>query len=308
MMKHTGTLSLGLGLFFAVPAMTFGGGLPDSVETALNETLHALEVLRQLETKLEKGEPLGMEDLVQVTEGPLGDERQRDERLSDLRNEVAELQAKADRKKLEEGIPMSLSGSPSTTPHGPTGPDGNTTSMPAPTNRPLSTKGVSPGLSETFIKALGSGQIGPQPASPANSDPQAGPSSQPTADTPVESKPTEMGTKSTAKTPSSPEGEGYSANPLRQAQACFHAKRYEQGLSLLEAVESSPTIDYWKARLLERLNRFDEAITLYTTLETSDEATELRETVKRDREFAEWRRDFLKKAGLDTENKEKKGS
>lgn len=298
MMKYTGSLALGLGMFFAVPALTFGGGLPDSVETALDETLHALRVLGQLEKQLDEGKELPADAIVQVTEAPLGDDHSRDERLMGLRNEVASLQSKLDRKKLEEGIPLE-----NQTP----GDEGSDAQEPS----AMTTMGVSPGLSETFIKALGSGQVGPQPPASMGqaSSTQSAPASQPVSEPSASSAPSKS-SETTAKaedlsTTRSPEGKGYSADPMRQAQACFRAKRYEQGLELLEAAEPSPTVSYWTARMLERLDRIDEAIELYNAIETDDDAKELHAAAKRDREFAEWRRDFEKKAGLEKTKTEK---
>jgi len=294
MMKYTGSLALGLGMFVAVPAMTFGGGLPGSVETALDETLHALKVLGQLEKQLDAGKALPETAVEQVTEAPMGDDHSRDDRLVSLRGEVASLQSKVDRRKLEAGVPLA-SGTEST--------DADTTSEP----REMTTQGVSPGLSETFIKALGSGQVGPQDpmatgqASSSEGTPTSMPatSHKPSDESADEAAPSEATAKTTTV---SPEGKGYSADPMRQAQACFRAARYEQGLTLLEGAEASPEVDYWTARMFERLGRIDEAIALFAAIETNDEAKELHAAAKRDREFAEWRRDFEKKAGLGKEN------
>ena len=296
MMNHTGSLTLGLGLFFAVPAMTFGGGLPDSVETALDETLHALEVLGQLEEQLDAGKPLPAEADISVTEAALGDER-----LLGLRDEVAQLQAKVDRKKIESGIPISL---PDANPHDPHTPSTEAGDPAA----PLSTAGVSPGLSETFVRALGSGQVGPEAPTRTGqtSSSQSRPASQPAPATGARGQHDAESTAARSHAGASPEGKGYSANPMRQAQACFRAKRYEQGLAILEAAEPSAEVDYWTARFFERLDRIDEAIALYTAIETNDQATLWHEAAKRDREFAEWRRDFTKKAGLETKQEEQK--
>ena len=272
MMKHTGGLTLGLGLFFAVPAMTFGGGLPDSIGSALEETKSALEVLVKLERQLVAGKPLPANALVEVTEAPLGDARTRDERRSELRDEVAALQAQVDAKKLAATAPQqpaTAGGAPST-------------------GEP---RAITPGLSENFLKALAIGQQGPIPVT-GPTDPAVEPGTQP--------KPATATTTEKPKPAVSPEGKGYSANALRQAQACYRAARYTQGLELLEASQPSPTVSLWTARFLERLDRLDEAIILYTALETDDTASELHAAAKRDREFAEWRRDFEEKAGLES--------
>ena len=265
MMKHTGGVALGLGLFFAVPAMTFGGGLPDSIGTALEQTLSAIEVLSKLERDVTAGKPLPKNVAVQVTEAPIGDARTRDERQTALRDEVAKLRAEVDAKRFQKEPMLGTEVTP----------------------QPDTTAPVTPGLSESFLKALGTSQQGPLPASPSTTNaPAAGAAPQPQA------KP------SLTAPAASPEGKGYSANALRQAQACYRAGRYEQGLGLLESSQPGPTVDYWKAKTLERLGRVDEAILLFASVETNDDAPELRAAAKHDREFAVWRRDFEKKAGL----------
>lgn len=300
MMNHTGSIALGLGIFFAVPAITVGDGLPDSLETALDETLYALKVLGELDKRFESGESLSVQTMVDVTESGMENERASDERLTELRDEVAGLQAKFDIKKINGELASRDSESANHARE----------ETAAPVIRKLGptmgTAGVSQGLSSTFIKALGSGQIGPQSQASDGHGNDEGPASQPTSQ-PIEKHKETAGShedKPGEHSSDSPEGKGYSANPMRQAQACFKAGRYEQGLSLLEAAEPSPLVDYWMARMLERLGRIDEAVKLYTAIETNDEAAELHTAAKRDREFAEWRRDFLKKSGLNEKSED----
>jgi len=279
MMKYTGGLTLGLGLFFAVPAMTFGGGLPDSIGAALEETKSALEVLVKLERQVAAGRPLPANVVVEATEAPLGDARTRDERRNELRDEVAALQARVDARKLASATPQMPSTASELTPVG-------------------DPRAITPGLSENFLKALTIGQQGPQPG-PAPTYPGV-----------VADRQTQPVATETTKKPKpavSPEGKGYSANALRQAQACYRAARYTQGLELLETSQPSPTVSLWTARFLERLDRTDEAIAIYTALETNDDASELHAAAKRDREFAEWRRDFEARAGLESTDSKQAG-
>ena len=153
--------------------------------------------------------------------------------------------------------------------------------------------GVTTGLPRTFVRAMGPGGLpatefgtpgsgGPaDPGYPAGTKPERGP------------EPTETGAapggKDEAATPApnagqpspSPEGKGYSANPLRQAKACFRAGRYQQGLDILEAVTPFTEGDYWRAKLLDRLGRTDEALLLFASVEVAEDAGPLAAAAKR---------------------------
>ena len=104
MMKHTGSLALGLGLFLGLPAFTFGGGLPDSVSSALDDTVKALEVLGQLKDDLEAGNPVAQGLVESMTEAPSGTSQGRDQLLTKLRDEVSGLQSQLDTRRLREGV------------------------------------------------------------------------------------------------------------------------------------------------------------------------------------------------------------
>lgn len=308
MMNHTGSVSLGLGLLFAVPALTFGDGLPDSVRVALGETVRALEVLGQLESGIASGDGLPSSAAAKITEAPIGDERSREERRSELRDEVADLQTKVDAKNLTSGLPTaSIISGPSTI-GSLTDDDGSF---------PIGK--ITPGLSPTFIRALGGAQFGPS-ASAASALAHKSPAGlKPSSSTPTTSGPSMTGptsepslvamggdeqadptTSVDASDPSnpSPEGNGYSAHPLRQAQACYRAGRFEKGIELLAVVDPNPEVNYWKARLYEKVGRTKEAIRMYNKVELDEAAGDLREAAKREREFAEWREAFETKSGI----------
>ncbi len=293
MMKYTGGLALGLGLFLGLPAFTFGGGMPDSLEAALADTMKALEVLGKVQGDLQAGNPVVRGLVEGLTEPPSGTAPGREQALGKLRDEVSGLQAQLDARRLQEGIPATGR----TTGQGP-GVGG-------------STGGVTTGLSRTFVRAMGQGDPtgGAQPGSggastgapqdPKTDGARAG-ESKPDPTASGESSASADHAPRTGEPGPSPEGKGYSANPLRQAQACFRAGRYQQGLDVLEAVTPFTEGDYWRAKLLDRLGRTDEALELFRAVEVAEDAGPLAAAAKRDAEFAVWRAEFEKKAEEDS--------
>lgn len=305
MMKYTGGVSLTLGLVFGVPAMTLGGGLPDSVEMALGQTLRSLDVMNQLQKELANGKQLPPSTLQMVTEAPLADGETREELHADLREEISLLQTKIDARKLASDLSLNAAatGGPK-----PFSLEDLQNSMPA---LPRAADGIEelakhadPGLQGTFIRALGSSQYTAQ-RTPNFGAGSSSPTKQPSASKPKPTGSPEPTGQATAKpsatadkTPKPTENSGYSANPLRQAQACYRAGRYEQGALILATVDPDPTVNYWKARLFEKSGRIAEAIELFRGVETNDAAGDLRAAAKREREFAEWRLDFEQRAGV----------
>jgi hypothetical protein len=294
MMKHTGSLALGLGLFVGLPAFTFGGGMPDSIEGALQDTLRALEALGELEQELTDGGSLPAGTVERITDAPVGTAMERSQKLDKLRTEVSELQAQVDAKRVSEGVPL-YGPSATTEDGGPAAaPEGSTT---------VDTRGLTTGLPETFVRALGSGDqtpgivrpsaTGPYPAGPQPTGGQRNPGASSSEDS------TTPASETTESAPS-PEGRGYSAHPLRQAKACFRAGRYQQGVDILEAADLGTEGDYWLARCLTKLDRTAEAVALFQAVEVADDAGDLAAAAKREREFAEWLEDFEQRTGIET--------
>jgi len=313
MMKYTGGVSLALGLTLGVPALTLGDGLPDSVETALAQTMRSLEVLGELDGELTRGGNLPSGALHTVTEAPLADGRTRDELYAQLRDEVAGLQSQLDSRKLASDLSLGSNGVGGAQPFSLAALEESIPKMVQGDGTVESLLGhATPGLSPTFVKALGSGQYSPR-ITPGAGSAGLSASSTDAANAATSNAPSggaigtpiSMGgadaTASTstngAPAPNAPVS-GYSANPLRQAQACYRAGRYEQGVKILATVESDVTVDYWRARLLEKSGRVAEAIDLFAKVEAAEDAGTLAVAAKREREFAEWRLDFERRAGV----------
>ena len=300
MMKFTGTLSLGLGIVLGVPVLTFGGGIPSSLRDALDETIRAIDVLNQVEKKIQVGATLPEGVVTRLTEPPILDVHGRDALLENLRNEVGTLQAKVDR---QEALNPPAPGSEDPTVFGPVAP-GTTTTPVLAKDGPLNLAGISTGMSSNMRTAIsmGSGNVASTPTDGvAKPTPKGEPTSKPTEDEAdagdsIGSKePEPKGEVPAPESIDSPEGKGYSANPLRQAQACFRAKRYQQGLDLLVGAPKSPEVTYWKARLSEKLGKWSHAIDLYTELKDDATAGVYAEQAEQQLEFVIWQRDFEKK-------------
>ncbi len=84
---------------------------------------------------------------------------------------------------------------------------------------------------------------------------------------------------------------GYSADPLRQAVACYRAGRHERALSLLEGREDLEAL-YWRSRCLTQLERTDEAIALLTRIVESAGASYAGRRAESDLDFLRWKKDF----------------
>jgi hypothetical protein len=321
MMKYTGTLALGMGVLLGVPAFTLGGGLPGSLKDALNDTVRAIDVLNQLEERMGTGEAIPVDAVKKLTEVAILDPRGRDELLETLRNEVGSLQNKVDVAEASVAPPLAeidpLNG---TSAYGPEYSQPSVTETVEDTSTGnfdgLNIAGVSTGMSTTLRTsiAVGSGssnggrsafapgETGPVATYPlpteTGTETGAVDEARSSNSTATETGPKISTTDSTNKKPTpapaaqSPEGKGYSANPLLQAKACYRAKRYQQGLDLLVGASKSAEVTFWKARLEDKLGNLDEAIRLYTLLKDDMAAGEYAAKAESELEFLVWRRDY----------------
>jgi tetratricopeptide (TPR) repeat protein len=86
------------------------------------------------------------------------------------------------------------------------------------------------------------------------------------------------------------EPEGYIADPMLFARACYRGARYGDALAALQLAKDSPEVRYWTARCLDRLDRLDEAAQAFQALiDSAPQSTEARLAVG-DLEFLRWRR------------------
>ncbi len=92
MMKFSHAINTLVASVLVLPALTLQGRREGGLEAALADTVRALEFLTGLEPKVQAEPRTSVPLLRDVTESPLPDPRERDERLVALRNEVARLQ------------------------------------------------------------------------------------------------------------------------------------------------------------------------------------------------------------------------
>ena len=100
MMKFTGAIGTLLSAVVAVPAVALGQHGADealgSLEDALRRTVDTIEVLSGIRDTAQAGVPATAALVMSVTEAPVAEERERDEKLQLLRTQVSLLQQELD--------------------------------------------------------------------------------------------------------------------------------------------------------------------------------------------------------------------
>lgn len=281
MLKFQPILTAAAGALVVVPAVTLDDADLGSLQSALNDTTRAIEVLTGLQQRIDAGDPAAADMVERVTEAPILDPRSRDERLETLRNEVGLLHTEFDLLEARAFAlappPMPGTGSPGTgalQPNQPAQPSGLAFgSLPQAGTAPV----VSSGLSQADRMRLSDLGLPPKAGGTAPASDAAGTTPGP-------------GTIPVAVA----EGDGpeYSADPVRHARACLRAGRYQEGVDVLRNSED-PEAMYVKARCLEKLGRLDEAIETLTVVVAQSPEGYQAERAKSDLEFFQWKRDFL---------------
>ena len=95
MLKFTYLANLGiLGLFAVPPALQQGGGF--GLESALNETIEALDGLTTTQQRVQAGDYTAVDELLQSTEAPVAGPQESSAIMTRLRDEVSRLQMALD--------------------------------------------------------------------------------------------------------------------------------------------------------------------------------------------------------------------
>jgi len=90
---------------------------------------------------------------------------------------------------------------------------------------------------------------------------------------------------------------GFSADPVKQGEAYYHAGRYDDAVkALAQAPEDSRAL-YWTGRSLEKQGRVDDAIATYTKIGTLAGTGWVGERARADLEFLAWKKALEQKQG-----------
>ena len=263
MMKHNYMINIVLGSVLVVPALTLQNGTSDSLADALQKTVEALEAVAGIEQRVQDGSPEAIAEIVRYTEQPIANDEDPgapDRMLETLREEVAMLQVEIDEARRKDHlVPMSAL-------------DELVFDEP-PVNMPAGTTGLDDSMRKFLSSPL------QQPAAPdplpvvSHLDPQE-----------IE--------EATEVKPTSVEGEGYMADALRLGRALYQKGRYQEGLDVLTRLSEDQEARYWRARCLEKLSRFGEALDAFGTVASDAAGGHFADRAREDIDFLRWRMSF----------------
>jgi tetratricopeptide (TPR) repeat protein len=260
MLRFTQALNVAVAGLLVVPAVTLQGDAAGTLRESLERTLAALETLAGIERHLQEGASEAVALAVQHTEPPLeldaGDPGSRDRLLEALRADVGQLEAALERAERESGA----------------GSDGS----PGHSTPPSDPAGITTGLDDGLRELLASERCAPRSLRFTAPPPQA------QASEPAHEK-------------LALEEQGFTADPLRLAQAYYRKGQFEAAAQMLEQQAGLEAL-YWKARCLEKLGRHEEAFAAYTAVSEAPDAGTLRARALEDIEFLKWSLEFRRQA------------
>jgi hypothetical protein len=259
MLRFTQALNVAVAGLLVVPAVTLQGDAAGTLRESLERTLAALETLAGIERHLQEGASEAVTLAVQHTEPPLeldaGDPGSRDRLLEALRADVGQLEAALERAERDGGA----------------GSDGSPGHS-APVSEPA---GITTGLDDGLRELLASERCAPRSLRLA-APPQAKASEPPREKLAIEEQ-------------------GFTADPLRLAQAYYRKGQFEAAAQMLEQQAGLEAL-YWKARCLEKLGRHGEALAAYTAVSEAPDAGALQARALEDIEFLKWSLEFRRQA------------
>ena len=261
MLKHNFAINLATAGLLVVPAVTLQSGTSASLSDALQKTAEALEAVAGIEQRVQDGSPEAVAEIVRFTEAPITDAEDPgapDRLLEALRQEVSQLQVSVDearRKHVDADLP-----------------DVETLLEDEPrVALAAGTTGLDDGMRNLLSK-------GPRRVVPVLPAPE--PKAEPTK--PVVEKPAAT----------SIEGDGYAADPVRLGRALYQKGRYEDALDVLSRASGELEARYWKARSLEKLDRFGEALDEFAKVASSEDGGHFVDRAREDIDFLRWRMAF----------------
>ncbi|MEZ5977616.1 MAG: hypothetical protein R3F34_05290 [Planctomycetota bacterium] len=280
MLKAMLPLSTAFGLLYAVPTVV--QDQPRTLQTALGDTVRALEVLRGFQSETEGS--FDVDTVRYVTEEPLGSPDERVARLDQLNVELQRMQAHLEllhAGALPAGAPLDLTYDRPLVPTVGLG-DGELTRLVLTTKRQAIANMVGGEDSLPTVPI-----VGPRPTTGDASATQ-GPLPVDAGDVGATEVPDENSVPAPA-----PRDDSMS---FAKARAAFFAGQYDAALAGFEAGADDARNAYWRARCLDQLGRLDEALALYDRVASDVNAGDLVERAKSDADFLRWKIGFSKKS------------
>jgi len=272
MMRFHFPLSVFLAGLFVLPKVgAQGQDGPTDLRRELAQTVAAIESLHALQAELSEQGSTSIETLLGMTERPIMADRERDEFLTSLRNEVSGLQMAVDA--IDSGASqVASSGAPVLTPSATPTTSGNSRSaQPGPFNLDASSTPDAPAFSPELQRALNADPVETRPA------PQQ----------PVQRQAND-GKRDF-------ETRGFSANRLRQGKLLYQARQFANALDVFRSLDETVETRYWTARCLEKTGDQLGAIELYRALSEQSESPAIAKRAASDLDFLTWQRDFYQR-------------
>lgn len=256
MLKFTYLINFGLAGALIVPSMTQQLGSVEQLESSISNTDQAIAALTRLQERLQVGEYVAVEGILRATEQPFGDPRERSILLDRLRDEIGQLEATVQSVEMRATLP-------------------HTQEDPTKNLQPASPTGSATGSATTGLSQEGRDALeGIWPPVPGE---------------------TSAVVRKTGEHISFEE-DGFTVDAVRHGRAYYRAGRYAEALRLISTRKGEPVADYWAGRCLERLDRPQEALVAYLSVENNPNAEPADVArAKNDREFLEWLVDFDRK-------------
>jgi hypothetical protein len=272
MLKAMLPLTSMLGVLYAVP-LAVQDQAPRTLQSALDETVRSLDVLRGIAT-VDRPD-VGL--VRAATETPLADPNERLARLDRLHGDLSRLEAHLEL--LRSGVaPATIFVSTATG------------------AAPVPTLGLGDGEVARLLEATRA-PLAPPPAAPETGRertprPSIGDTQRTNGETPLDgSAPTTGGSNTSGELPPPPMDESLA---FAKARAAYLAGQFDRALTAFQSGPDDPRHRYWRALCLDRLGRVEEALALYDVVINDPDGGEYVERARSDADFLRWKSDFGK--------------
>lgn len=88
---------------------------------------------------------------------------------------------------------------------------------------------------------------------------------------------------------------GFSADPIKQGEAYYHAGRYADALKALEVAGEDPRALYWTGRSLEKQGKVEDAMATYTKIAALPNTGWVGDRARADLDFLNWKKSLDQK-------------